>query len=147
MTTKPASTEDQVRAVLREWTDAISAKDAGRATALYADDVVAYDLAPPLEHRGAGTIRKGLEEWFPTWTSRIGYETRDLAVLASGDLAICRSLNHMTGKRTSGETSDLWFRATVCLRRIGGAWKIVHEHSSVPFLMDGSDKAALDLAP
>jgi PhnB protein len=33
------------------------------------------------------------------------------------------------------------------LRRENGEWSIVHEHESVPFLMDGSDKAALDLKP
>ena len=26
-------------------------------------------------------------------------------------------------------------------------WKIMHEHSSVPFYMDGSFKAAVDLKP
>lgn len=139
--------EDEVRAVLGEWIDAVGARDAGRAIALYADDVVAYDLAPPLAHRGAATIHAGLAEWFPTWIGRIGYEVRDLAVFASDDLAVCRSLNRMTGKRTSGESTDLWFRSTVCLRRIAGAWKIVHEHASVPFRMDGSFKAEIGLAP
>jgi hypothetical protein len=37
-------------------------------------------------------------------------------------------------------------------RRIGlakkdGAWKVTHEHFSVPFYMDGSNKAAIDLKP
>ena len=38
-------------------------------------------------------------------------------------------------------------RATVCLRKVGGEWKIVHEHESVPFYMDGSQRPAFDLAP
>jgi ketosteroid isomerase-like protein len=38
-------------------------------------------------------------------------------------------------------------RAIVGLRRIGGRWQVVHEHTSVPFHMDGSDRAALDLEP
>jgi ketosteroid isomerase-like protein len=28
-----------------------------------------------------------------------------------------------------------------------GAWKIAHEHTSVPFYMDGSFRAAIDLKP
>ena len=43
--------------------------------------------------------------------------------------------------------SDVWFRSTLGFRKIGGEWKIAHEHELVPFLMDGSDKAALDLKP
>jgi ketosteroid isomerase-like protein len=42
---------------------------------------------------------------------------------------------------------DLWFRATLGFRKIDGKWTITHEHSSVPFYMDGSFKAAIDLKP
>jgi PhnB protein len=38
-------------------------------------------------------------------------------------------------------------RATVGLRKIDGKWSIVHEHLSVPFYMDGSYRAAVDLKP
>jgi hypothetical protein len=46
-----------------------------------------------------------------------------------------------------GEKVDLWFRATLGFRKIDGRWKITNEHSSVPFYMDGSFKAAVDLKP
>ena len=62
-------------------------------------------------------------------------------------MAFVRALGHMTGTKVDGEEVDLWTRTTVCLRRIGGAWQIVHEHASVPFYMDGSFKAAVDLEP
>ena len=62
-------------------------------------------------------------------------------------MAFTTSLNHISGKRTSGETSDIWVRATVCFRKVAGAWKVVHEHVSVPFYMDGSYRAAVDLKP
>ena len=42
---------------------------------------------------------------------------------------------------------DLWFRETLGFRKIDGKWTITHEHSSVPFYMDGSFKAAIDLKP
>ena len=42
---------------------------------------------------------------------------------------------------------DIWFRATMGLRKTGGRWLIVHDHSSVPFYMDGSYRAAMDLQP
>ena len=38
-------------------------------------------------------------------------------------------------------------RQTTCLKKIDGAWKITHDHTSVPFYMDGSYKAAVDLKP
>jgi ketosteroid isomerase-like protein len=38
-------------------------------------------------------------------------------------------------------------RATLCFRREGDEWKIAHAHTSVPFHMDGSFRAAVDLTP
>ena len=49
------------------------------------------------------------------------------------------------GEREIGEAS--WIRLTLCFRKIGGVWKVTHEHTSVPFTMDGSLKAAVDLTP
>ncbi|MGH8727711.1 MAG: nuclear transport factor 2 family protein [Burkholderiales bacterium] len=53
----------------------------------------------------------------------------------------------MSGTKTGGENVDMWFRETLGLRKIGGTWMITHEHSSVPFYMDGTFKAAVDLKP
>ena len=38
-------------------------------------------------------------------------------------------------------------RVTACHRKINGKWLITHEHVSVPFYMDGSYRAAVDLKP
>ena len=48
---------------------------------------------------------------------------------------------------TSPSPAASALRSTVCFRRVGRTWKIVHEHASVPFCMDGSYRAATDLAP
>jgi PhnB protein len=53
----------------------------------------------------------------------------------------------MSGTKTDGEEVRLWFRRTLGLRKFGREWKIVHEHESVPFHMDGSLTAAIDLQP
>jgi hypothetical protein len=37
--------------------------------------------------------------------------------------------------------------ATARKSNTGDAWTVAHEHTSVPFYMDGSLKAAVDLAP
>jgi hypothetical protein len=51
------------------------------------------------------------------------------------------------GTNTAGGKDDLWFRHTLGFRKIDEQRKIVHEHESVPFYMDGSFKAAVDLKP
>ena len=51
----------------------------------------------------------------------------------------------MSGTKVDGEEVSLWFRNTSCFRRNGGTWQVVHSHDSVPFYMDGSFRAAVDL--
>jgi ketosteroid isomerase-like protein len=62
-------------------------------------------------------------------------------------VAFSHSLNRIYGKRTNGEDTDVWVRATACYRKMNGKWKVTHEHISVPFYMDGSYRAAVDLKP
>ena len=88
-----------------------------------------------------------LQHWFNTWTGPIISEGRDLDVAVGGDVAYAHCLRHLSGTKRDGKDVDLWFRATACFRREGDRWRIAHMHNSVPFAMDGSDKALLDLKP
>ena len=139
------SDDEQIRQILKDHTRAIHDKNADAAAKDEADDFVSFDLAPPLMHRGADA--EGTKAWFATWKTPIGWEYSDVAVAASGDVAFAVSLVHITGTKVDGEVIDLWCRCTHCLRKLGGAWKIVNAHTSVPFYMDGSYKAAVDLKP
>jgi PhnB protein len=148
MTTEHAESEQQIDRLLGAYAAAIRAKDARATVACYARDVVAYDLAPPLR-LDSPTARdpRNIQRWFDTWEGPISSEAHGLEIVAAGDVAYAFGLRHMTGTKTDGERVDLWFRATACFRREDGAWKITHVHNSVPFAMDGSERALLDLKP
>jgi len=141
-----ARDEAQIRECIEGWARVLRAKDVDGLMRYYTPDVVAFDLAPPLQHSHR-EYRRGFEEWFGTWRGPIGLEIRDLTITAGGDVAFSRSLNHMSGARTSGPDTDIWVRATVCFRKTQGKWLVAHEHVSVPFYMDGSFRAAVDLEP
>jgi ketosteroid isomerase-like protein len=83
----------------------------------------------------------------PPGAARSGYEVRDFSVTTGDDIAFCHGFVRISGTKTDGGENSVWARQTLCLRKIDGAWKITHEHTSVPFYMDGSFKAAVDLAP
>ena len=145
MTTSKSTTETEIRTVIDDWADALRRKNAAGVVRHCAPDFIQFSLAPPLISTAANA--EGLEAWFATWRGPIGYERRELTITAGDDVAFSHSLNRMSGTKTDGYQADLWFRQTLGLRKIGGAWKIVHEHESVPFYMDGSFKAAVDLKP
>jgi PhnB protein len=137
--------EAEIKAVIDDWADAIRAKDARRVASHGTPDFVQFSLAPPLVSDAADA--EGLEKWFATWRGPLAYSVRDLRITAGDDVAFAYSLNRLSGTTTDGQTSEIWFRHTLGFRKVGGAWKIAHEHESVPFYMDGSFKAAVDLEP
>jgi PhnB protein len=140
-----AGAEAQIRSLIDDWARAIRAKDPARVMTHYALASVTFDLAPPLISTRADA--HGLQAWFSTWQGPLGYEIRDLSITAGDDVAFCHSLNRLSGTKTDGEKADVWFRQTLCFRRVEGAWRIEHQHESVPFYMDGSFRAAVDLKP
>ena len=140
--------EAGIRALIDERTAAMRDKDAARAVATLASDVVVFELAPPLSV-GAEPAHDAaaLAVWLAGWDGPVGVEMRDLHIETGGDIGWSRSLNRLYGKLTNGREVDMWFRSTLAFRKVDGAWKIAHGHSSVPFLMDGSYRAALELVP
>jgi ketosteroid isomerase-like protein len=143
------SAEDDINALLTRYVRAIHDKDPAAVARCYTKDVVAYDLAPPLEFdsRAAVTDPAVLEQWFASWDGPIGSAATHLHIRAGGDVGYAFALRHMTGRKKSGEAVDMWFRATATVAKENGDWKITHIHNSVPFAMDGSGRAELNLKP
>lgn len=140
--------EQQIRAAIEDWAGAIRTKDADRAMSHFAPDQVQFTLAPPLQYAGANAIDKAaLEAWFATFRGPIGYEIHDLKIVAGTDAAFCHFLNRFRAAAVDGGNDDIWNRVTLGFRKEHRRWLIAHSHESVPFYMDGSYKAAVDLKP
>ena len=136
----------QIQDLIKQRVKAIDDKDCARLTSHHAPDVLSFDVIGPLQYTGSDTVRQRAEQWLTSYQSSIGYEVRSLDITASADVAFCHYLYRVSGTLLDGGKVDMWVRATVCLRKIGGQWTIVHEHQSVPFDAQ-TGKAALDLKP
>jgi len=141
-----ASDEDQIRALIDNRVEAVHDKDLARIMSDYATDVLMFDVVNPLLYAGPDAVRDRVEARFSSYDGPIGYEVRDLEVATSGDLAYCTFLYRVSGTLTVGAAVKMWVRATACFRRFDGAWKITHDHESVPFNPE-SGAASLDLTP
>lgn len=142
------STKDEtaILAVIDTIHQAHHNKDAAGIIAPYAPNADIYDLSPPLVHHGMSLTEK--QAWLDTWIGPIERESRDLRVTVSGDSAFCHGYFRLAGiPKMAGREISFWMRATVCLERKADQWRIIHEHTSVPFYMDGSLRPAFDLTP
>jgi ketosteroid isomerase-like protein len=121
-------------------------KDADAFARPFTLDAAVFNLAPPLVHHGINLQEK--RAWFDSWSTPVDLEPRNLKVTVSGNLAFCHGFLRMSGTKKGAEREvDFWMRETLCFERVGGDWKIVHEHTSVPFYMDATLRPAFDLQP
>lgn len=141
-----ATDEARIRALLDTRAKAVRSKDVDGALANVADDILLFDVVDPLQHVGSGGSRKRAADWFSSFQGPIGFEICELSVTTGDDVAFCHGLNHVNATRADGEKLDMFWRATVCCRKIDGKWMITHEHNSVPFDMV-TGRASLDLKP
>ncbi|MEP7342320.1 MAG: nuclear transport factor 2 family protein [Acidobacteriota bacterium] len=144
--TATASDESAIRELMNDRVKAIRAKDVNGLMSNHAPDVLAFDLLIPLQYIGSDVLKKRAEVWLSSFQGPVSFEMRNLSVTAGNDVAFCHSLNGVSGTKTDGEKIEMWWRATVCLRKIDGKWMVTHEHSSVPFEME-SGKADMTLKP
>lgn len=140
--------EAEIKSLLNEWRQCFIDADIDGIIEFYADDVVAYDMMPPLSFDGRDSYRGAWEransgEMKAPWI----YETKEQHILIDGDLACvhrlakCGATSAETGKVEQG-----WTRHSMTLQRRDGEWLIVHDHYSVPIDME-SGKGLMDLKP
>lgn len=140
---------DHVRRLLHRRAEAVRTGDADRLVADYLPDAVTFTPDPPLRRTGP-QVRdpEAVRAWFSGFATTLECDVRDLDVTASDGVAFAHSLNRVTAVPRGGtEPVDLWFRSTVCLRRVDGQWRIAHEHTSVPTHPDGDPRPTATPTP
>jgi uncharacterized protein (TIGR02246 family) len=123
--------EAAIRSLIAKWARALEAKDVNGLVADYAPDAVLYDAIPPYKTVGVEGIRKAWESCLPYFPDAFKSEHCDLVVHVSGDTAFVHGLHRFLPEDPNHPWA--WMRITVGYRRIGGNWRVVHEHISAPF--------------
>jgi len=141
----PAAAEE-IRGWLDHWRKGVSAKDVDRVMELYTEDVLAYDLVPPLQYIGKAAYRADWQQFFAQYESDLRVETHDLHVGGNCDLGYATGLQMISGTLKHGQKSGVWVRFTSLYRKVNGKWLDFHDHVSVPVELE-SGKALLDLKP
>jgi ketosteroid isomerase-like protein len=131
-------TADAFAAALTRYGDAVRAKDVAAYCALYDDDVHVFDMWGAWSLRGIAPWRTMTTEWFASLGSEyVTVGAEDAHADGGDDLVIGHAFITYTawtaeGSRLRGMSN----RITMGLRQRAGAWKIIHQHTSVP--IDGA---------
>jgi ketosteroid isomerase-like protein len=120
--------ENQIKALIEAWADAVRRHDFSGILAHHEQDIVMFDLPPPLQSRGMDEYRKTWDLFFKYHQPSQAFDIEELAITAGEDVAFAVAIMRC-GTGTQG---GFPFRLTIGLRNTDGDWRIAHEHHSVP---------------
>jgi uncharacterized protein (TIGR02246 family) len=140
--------EAEIKQLLDRWARAARNKDLTAIMSLYepGEELVAYDIVPPLQYAGYEAYKKDYREFLDQFQGGIEIEYRGLKIVAGDNVAFSRGLERISGTLKSGGKFDTWVRFTECYRKHDGQWRAIHDHISVPVDL-ATGKADLNLKP
>lgn len=121
--------EHRIKALLEAWADAVRRHDMPAILAHHEQDIVMFDVPPPLQSRGMEQYKKTWDLFFKFHNPAQAFDIEELEITAGDDVAFAVAIMRCAGSSTP---EGLHFRLTVGLRKIDGDWRITHEHHSVP---------------
>jgi uncharacterized protein (TIGR02246 family) len=136
MTTDPSTTTDdeqQIRALIERWAEAVHAGDLETVLADHSRDIVMFDVPPPKDGvRGIEAYEATWPPFFEWQRKGASFELVELAVTAGVDVAFAHALLRCGTPEELAEDPDNRLRLTIGLRKDGGRWVVTHEHHSFP---------------
>ena len=126
-----------VAALLESYRDAVYAKDVEAFVAIFADDVRVFDMWGAWSHDGIDSWREMAVGWFGSLGDelvRVAFD--EVQTTVGDDTAVLSAFVTFAGLSADGEElRSMNNRLTWGLRKTGGTWKVVHEHTSAPVEM------------
>jgi uncharacterized protein (TIGR02246 family) len=138
--------EAAIRQLIERFAQAFRDKDVHGVMAPFDENIVSFDILPPLQTVGAETFVTHWQQFFESHEGPIQVEFPDVRIATSGDVAFSYCVHRIKGTLKNGQQTDWWLRWTACYRKTNGRWLIVHEHVSVPVDLK-SGQALRDLRP
>lgn len=128
--------------VLAAYAAAVAAQDPDALLALYAPDVVVFDLWEEWAYHGAPAWRAAVEAWFGSLgDERVEVSFSEVRAQAADDLlSVSALVTYRNFAAGGGPGRSMLNRLTWVLRRGDGGWRIVHEHTSAPAAASGQVK-------
>lgn len=141
-TTTVESDVAAIRALEETFRTGVAAKNLDALMSVYKPDetLFVYDVVPPREYVGVKAYRDDFAMFLGMCDGPIDFRIENLAIDVDKDMAwshsiqrsVCKASAHAPKWAHKGAKLDMTFRLTDVYRRIGGQWKVVHEHVSWP---------------
>ena len=124
--------EATIRKLVESWAQAVRNKDFAGILARHSEDMLMFDVPPPLESKGLEAYKETWNLFYSSQPEPIAFDIQRMDVVSGSNVAFVAALMQCAEAGKGGERINLDFRLTIGLRKIDDEWTIVHEHHSVP---------------
>ncbi len=128
----------QVRLLLQQWATATRNGQLNDVLANHLPDVLIYDVLAPMKYEGAAAYRQSWDDWQPDTQGEGQFDLEELSVTAGAEVAFAHCFIRCGGVLPSGKTFEDLVRATFCLLKESGSWRVAHQHISKPVQFAGA---------
>jgi uncharacterized protein (TIGR02246 family) len=135
MTAHPLATsgdETQIRALIDRWVQAVRDVDLPAIQADHDPDILMFDVPPPFQSRGMDAYMATWDTFFSRAAKPVKFSFDEIEITCGQDVAFATAIGSCVDIDPQRGPEDLKFRLTMGLRKIDGAWRIMHEHHSLP---------------
>ena len=128
--------EAEIRDLIENWARSVRNLDIEGAVASHAEDMLMFDVPPPVQIRGIDGYRQTWPAYFDWLRTGGTFEIVWLDVTAGEDVAYATALLRCGRTDEPAVDPEPRLRLTIGLRRDSGRWIIAHEHHSFPSDLD-----------
>jgi ketosteroid isomerase-like protein len=126
---QPAGTaESEIKALIEAWADAVRRHDLPAILAYHDEDIVMFDVPPPLQSRVLAEYRKTWDLFFAHHQPGQAFDVEELQMCVGDTVAFAVAIMRCGSATVGGSPvpGGFQFRLTIGLCKANGAWRIRH---------------------
>jgi ketosteroid isomerase-like protein len=134
MTEKKQPTPDQaeLRDLIERWAKAVRDEDRAGIRADHDPEILMFDVPAPFLSSGIDAYMETWETFFSRAERPVVFDFHDIDITAGDEVAFATAIGRCVDIEPDGTRENLQFRLTMGFRKVGGRWRVVHEHHSLP---------------
>ena len=113
--------------IVKEMTESMTG---AQSTRHWAEDALWFDI-PPFASRGIQPALRFFDRVFGGFQS-CKIDILETDVVVNGNMGLVCTIQRVSVVLKTGDAKRLMVRETDCFERRNGAWKLIHQHASVP---------------